>query len=214
MKYVIVALPLLLGPALAMAAEHGEMNHNQMQHGAMNHDMAGHGAKVHDMMDGSGHMMGQGADGGAGAPVQPGQGAFAAIQEIVGILEADPDTDWSKVDIEKLRRHLVDMDNVTVRASVSGEAMAKGMRYTVSGEGAVADSIRRMALAHAETMDGAGGWHFAAAATADGAILIVESDDPEDAAMIRALGFIGAMTRGAHHQSHHLMIARGSAPHE
>jgi hypothetical protein len=36
----------------------------------------------------------------AATPVQPGQGAFAAIQEIVEILEADPTTDWSKVNIE------------------------------------------------------------------------------------------------------------------
>src|SRR5438046_3161300 len=43
------------------------------------------------------------------APREPGQSAFAAIQEIVALLEADPGTDWTKVDIEALRRHLVDM---------------------------------------------------------------------------------------------------------
>jgi hypothetical protein len=38
------------------------------------------------------HMMHE--EGAAGnVPTQPGQGAFAAIQEIVGILEADPKTD-------------------------------------------------------------------------------------------------------------------------
>ena len=37
------------------------------------------------------------------APTQSGQAAFAAIQEIVGILEADPRTDWTKVDVEALR---------------------------------------------------------------------------------------------------------------
>lgn len=214
MKHLIVALPLLFATAPAMAAEHGEMHHDQMRHDAMNHGMTGHGAMDHGAMDGSGHMMRQHADGGAGMPLQPGQGAFAAIQEIVEILEADADTDWSKVDMERLRRHLVDMDNVTMHASASAEAVAKGMRFTVTGDGAVADSIRRMALAHAETMDGAGGWHFTAEATAEGAMLTVESDDPEDAEKIRALGFIGAMTRGAHHQMHHLMIARGAAPHE
>ena len=36
-------------------------------------------------------------------PTQPGQEAFAAIQEIVAMLEADPRTDWSKVDIDALR---------------------------------------------------------------------------------------------------------------
>ena len=55
-------------------------------------------------------------DGARGArPTEAGQGAFAAIQEIVAILEADPDTDWSKVDIDALRQHLVDMNAVTLR---------------------------------------------------------------------------------------------------
>ena len=45
---------------------------------------------------------------------QPGQGAFAAIQEIVEILAADPKTDWSKVNIDALRQHLIDMNNVTL----------------------------------------------------------------------------------------------------
>ncbi len=51
-------------------------------------------------------------------PREPGQSAFAAIQEIVAILEADPETDWSRVNIEALRNHLADMDNVTLRADV------------------------------------------------------------------------------------------------
>ena len=47
-------------------------------------------------------------------PAKSGQSAFAAIQEIVSILEADPATDWSKVDIDALRQRLVDMNNVTL----------------------------------------------------------------------------------------------------
>ena len=37
-----------------------------------------------------------------------GHDAFGAIQEIVQILDADPNTDWSKVDLEALRQHLID----------------------------------------------------------------------------------------------------------
>ena len=59
-----------------------------------------------------------------GMPVEGGQSAFAAIQEIVGILENDPHTDWSKVDIEALRQHLIDMDNVTLRAAVTASENA------------------------------------------------------------------------------------------
>ena len=52
---------------------------------------------------------------------QAGQGAFAAIQEVVEILAADPKTDWSKVNIDALRQHLVDMDNVTLSANMVAE---------------------------------------------------------------------------------------------
>ena len=147
-----------------------------------------------------------------GMPTQAGQGAFAAIQEIVQILEADPATDWSKVDIEALRRHLIDMDNVTLRADVKAEPVEGGMRFIVTGAGPVKDSIQRMVAAHAAAMDGVDGWKFAASQTDEGAVLTVLAP-ARDAAKLRGLGFIGVMTRGMHHQMHHLMIARGDKPH-
>jgi hypothetical protein len=149
---------------------------------------------------------------GASVPSQTGQGAFAAIQEIVAILEADPDTDWSRVDVEALRQHLIDMANVTLAAKVASAPLADGVAFTVTGEGAVAQSIRRMVTAHAATMAGVAGWRFAAAEREDGAVLSV-TVPADDLAKVRALGFIGVMTRGMHHQHHHLMIARGDHPH-
>jgi hypothetical protein len=145
-------------------------------------------------------------------PTQPGQGAFAAIQEIVGILEADPKTDWSKVNIEALRQHLIDMNNVTLAADVKAEPLEGGMRFTVTGAGAVRDSIRRMIAAHAATMNGADGWHFNASEIEGGATLTVRAP-AKDVAKLGGLGFIGVMTLGMHHQRHHLMLARGDNPH-
>ena len=55
-------------------------------------------------------------------PTMPGQDAFGAIQEIVRILEADPKTDWSKVNLEALRQHLIDMNEVTLKAAAVGDA--------------------------------------------------------------------------------------------
>jgi hypothetical protein len=147
------------------------------------------------------------------APVEPGQAAFAAIQEIVALLEADPETEWGKVDIDALRRHLVDMDNVTMRAQVTSEPVDGGMRFVVTGDPEVAPSIRRMVTAHATAMTGAGGWAMTAGTRDDGAVLTVTSMRQGDAAKIKALGFFGIMTRGMHHQQHHLMIARGESPH-
>lgn len=188
------------GPAMSgMPMDHAQMNHMQMmqQMGAMHQ---------------GGSMGAMHAHGSAAAPTEPGQSAFAAIQEIVQILEADPRTDWSKVDIEALRQHLIDMNNVTLAAHVAGEPIDGGMKFVVTGDGAVRDSIRRMTTAHAATMDGFGGWHFAAKDTDGGSIFEVRVP-PQDMAKLKALGFIGTLTLGMHHQEHHLMIARGEHPH-
>lgn len=147
------------------------------------------------------------------APRQPGQDAFAAIQEIVEILEADRGTDWTKVDIDALRRHLVDMSNVTLLAEVRSEPLADGTRFVVTGNSdRVVASIRRMTAAHAATMNGVNGWRFNATQTEGGAVLEVRVP-PADMPRLKALGFFGVMTRGMHHQEHHLMIARGQHPH-
>ncbi len=194
MRGLLVLLSLLLPVmALGQTAEHPHATPD--------------GAMPMDHMQ----MMHKGAN--SSVPTQPGQGAFAAIQEIVQILEADPHTDWSKVDIEGLRQHLIDMDNVTLAATVKSEPIDGGMRFVVTGKDAVADSIRRMTAAHAATMDGVGNWHFRAQEIDGGAILDVRVP-PEDLSKLKALGFIGVMTRGMHHQEHHLMIARGQHPHK
>jgi hypothetical protein len=149
----------------------------------------------------------------AGMPAETGQSAFAAIQEIVSQLESDPATDWSKVNIEALRQHLIDMDNVTLRARVKTEENDDSIRFTVTGDGTVPDSIRRMVLAHAAMMNGQGGWLYRAAPIPDGAILTVTPSDPAQLLKLRGLGFIGIMAEGMHHQMHHMMLARGLNPH-
>jgi hypothetical protein len=148
-----------------------------------------------------------------GLPAQAGQAAFSAIQELVALLEADPSVDWSRVDFDALRSHLVDMDNVTTGARVRTEEIERGARFVVTGDGAVRDSIQRMVPAHAATADGDGGWDYAAELRPDGAVLTVRADAPPDVARIRGLGFFGLLARGMHHQEHHLRIARGEPPH-
>jgi hypothetical protein len=145
-------------------------------------------------------------------PAQAGQDAFAAIREIIGILEADPSTDWSKVNIDALRAHLVDMNHVILAADVKSEEIEGGMRFTVTGAGPVKESVQRMVIAHAGAMNRADGWGLAASEIADGAVLTVRPP-PAEAARLPGLGFFGLMTRGMHHQMHHLMIARGQNLH-
>ena len=185
---------LLASPGLTLAqdatGQHGGMRHAP----GMSHE--GHGVS---------------ADAGGGALVEGGQSAFAAIQEIVSQLMADPETDWSRVDIEALRQHLLDMDNVTLRARVRVEEVEDGARFEAASEdAAVTRSIRAMVPAHAATMDGVEGWTMQAEEIPGGAALTVTGADPD---RIRALGFIGIMTVGMHHQAHHLALATGRNPH-
>lgn len=145
-------------------------------------------------------------------PKQPGEEAFATIQEIVEILEADPNTDWSKVSIDALRQHLIDMSNVTLKADARAEPVDGGVRFVVTGTGDIRMSIQRMLLAHAAIMNGNGGWKYEAVATDSGANMTVRVP-AADLAKLKGMGFMGVMTRGMHHQEHHLMIARGEHPH-
>ena len=121
---------------------------------------------------------------------------------------ADPATDWSKVDIDALRQHLVDMNAVTLEARVARSPVDGGVRFDVTGDGPVRVLIRRMVLAHAATMNGVDGWTFTATPIEGGASLLVGAP-PKDAAKLEGLGFFGLMTLGMHHQMHHLMLARG-----
>ena len=141
-----------------------------------------------------------------------GQSAFAAIQEITAALMADPATDWSRVDIGALRQHLIDMDNVTLRADVVREDIVGGARFTVtSADPVVQASIRAMVMAHVATMNGVEGWDMRAEEVDGGAVMTVTGTD---IARIRGLGFIGLMTVGMHHQAHHLALASGQNPHD
>lgn len=147
------------------------------------------------------------------APTRAGQEAFATIAEIVRILDADTSTDWSKVDIEALRQHLIDMDDVTMRAEVIAERVDGGVRYDVRGTGRVRDAIRRMAMSHGATITAADGFSWTATETPEGARVIVRATESGDARMVarlRALGFVGVLTIGDHHTVHHLGIATGS----
>jgi hypothetical protein len=150
-------------------------------------------------------------------PTLPGQAAFGAIAEIVRLLEADPKTDWTRVNIEALRQHLIDMDEVTMHAAVTSHNVPAGLEMEVTGVGRTADAIRRMAINHTRMLDQGTVYHATAVEITNGARITVTAKQESDArtvAQIRGLGFAGIMTEGDHHAAHHLAIARGDAdPH-
>ncbi|MCF3596311.1 hypothetical protein LZG00_20190 [Rhodobacteraceae bacterium LMO-12] len=144
-----------------------------------------------------------------GGPQETGQAAFAALAEIVAILQADPETDWERVDIDGLRRHLVDMDLLTQEAVIARTLRPEGARFEIRGTPRVLEAIRAMVSAHAPFLAAETGWDVVTEDLEDGVALNVDGD----AAQIQGLGFFGLMTIGAHHQEHHLMMAKGAAPH-
>ena len=145
-------------------------------------------------------------------PTMPGQDAFGTIQEIVRILEADPATDWSKVNIGALREHLIDMDEVTMRARASERVLNNGLEIAVTGQGRTLAAIKRMVPAHTHELI-ALGWSAKSQDLPNGVKLVVTASDPRQVIKIKALGFMGIMVQGAHHQTHHLMMAKGEFTH-
>jgi hypothetical protein len=143
-------------------------------------------------------------------PTESGQSAFAAIHEIVEMLEADPKTDWSKVNVDALRQHLIDMNNMTLYAKITYEPIVNGEHIHVSGKGEVRDSIQRMVLMHAAMAGDTADWHMRAARAPDGADINVVAISPLGLKKMKALGLMGMMAEGMHHARHHMMLARGS----
>jgi hypothetical protein len=144
-------------------------------------------------------------------PTMPGQEAFGTIQEIVRMLEADPSTDWSKVNIAALREHLIDMNEITMRAVAHERMLDGGVEFTVTGAGRTLPAIKRMVPAHAGALRSLG-WNATTADLPNGVKLTVMASEAQPLVKLKALGFIGIMVQGAHHQIHHLMMAKGEMP--
>jgi hypothetical protein len=141
---------------------------------------------------------------------QGGQAAFAAIAEATAALEADPSTDWSKANVDALRQHLVDMDNVTLHAEVARSDVPGGARFAItSADPRVRESIDRMVPLHSRLANRDGPYHSATAAIPNGTMLTVTGPTGLDQAKIRGLGFFGLLTEGVHHELHHMMLAKG-----
>ena len=205
-KTVLAISPLVAATTYAFAqmSSNGPMGmHGQMP----NADTM---AKMHNqMMQG---MHGGMPSGAVNTPTMPGQDAFGAIQEIVQILDSDPKTDWSKVNIEALRQHLIDMNEVTMQAAAVQRDIDNGIEIMVTGEGRTADAIKRMVPAHVSELRGIG-WNAKSEELSNGVKLTVMASEAQPLTKLKALGFMGIMVQGSHHQPHHLMMALGQFAH-
>ena len=164
-----------------------------------------------DSMDHTRHMH-------AEAPVglgltEPGQGGFAALSEVVRLLEADPDTDWAKVDLTGLRQHLVDMDLLVTGSVVTQTQLPDGLSAYATGDADTLAALKRMVPAHARQLARDDRWRVSVAQNENGVALTVTSAQAAVAARIKGLGFFGLMASQDHHREHHLMMARGQDAH-
>jgi len=201
---------------------HGQMSqggmaqmHQQMMQGqggnmgqGMHDGMQG-GMGMHGGMGGHGGMHGQ--SGALSVPTMPGQDAFGTIQEVVQLLQADRSTDWSKVNISVLRQHLIDMNEVTLHAAAAERMLDNGIEIVVTGEGRTLEAIKRMVPAHISELREIG-WIAKSEDLANGVKLTVTASDAQPLTKLKALGFMGIMVQGGHHQPHHLMMAKGEFP--
>jgi hypothetical protein len=144
---------------------------------------------------------------------QSGQAAFASIQEIVARLEADPATDWSKVDIDRLRNHLIDMDEVMMHADSNVQDVEGGVRISVTGSGRTLAAIQRMIPAPAAMMNEYRGWHGVTEPIQNGIAWTLFTSTPSERTRIRGLGLFGLLTLGSHHGPHHMAMAKGEPLH-
>jgi hypothetical protein len=150
----------------------------------------------------------------AGVPRMPGQDAFGAIAEIVQMLDADPNTDWTKVNLERLRQHLIDMNEVVLRAQVTQTPVPGGLAMDITGTGRTEQAIRAMVVPHAAELDRLPSLAAKTEQIPGGVRLTVTAKTPADdkaIARLRGLGFAGLLTVGAHHAPHHLAMAKGEA---
>jgi hypothetical protein len=191
LKTVLAVVAVVSGPAMAraqtMPSDHGE---------GMDHLAFGHSETT------SGTVL-----------TEPGQGAFAVLAEAVVVLEADPDTDWSRVDLAGLRGHLVDMDRLVSDTVVTETELPDGLVALATGDSETIAALRRMVPAHAAQLAQDDRWTVAATETENGMELRVTSDAPDTSARIKGLGFFGLMASQDHHREHHLMMARGEDAH-
>jgi len=218
-KTTLAVSALLAATAYAFAqmSSSGPMGmHGPMQGDMMNQmhsQMMQNQGGMHDGMGMQGGMSRHGGMHGqpstaTGTPTMSGQDAFGTIQEIVQILQSDPKTDWSKVNIDALRQHLIDMNEVTLHAAAAQRMIDNGIEITVTGEGRTLEAIKRMVPAHVNELHEIG-WTAKSEDLPNGVKLTVLASESQPLIKLKALGFMGIMVQCGHHQPHHLMMATG-----
>ena len=174
------------------------------------HTPSGHTPSGHAM---SGHtpVMGHSQNTGDHGPLmEGGQSAFAALIEIVALLENDEQTDWSRVDLDSTRAHLLDMHHVILNTEASASIIDNlTIRFDIRANKESISSVHRMIPTHGRFIEQSRGWTIVSELDDAGASLKISVTDNSTLKKLNALGFYGFMALDSHHQAHHLQIALG-----
>jgi hypothetical protein len=103
------------------------------------------------------------------------------------------------------------MNEVTLHAAAAQRMIDNGIEITVTGEGRTLEAIKRMVPAHVNELHKIG-WSAKSEDLPNGVRLTVLATEAQPLTKLKALGFMGIMVQGRHHQPHHLMIAMGQFP--
>ena len=101
-----------------------------------------------------------------------------------------PKTDWSKVNIDALRQHLIDMNEVTLRAAATPRVFDDGIEFTVTGEGRTLEAIKRMVPAHVNELREIG-WNAKSDELPNGVKLAVTANEGTTAHQTQGARFYG-----------------------
>ena len=146
-------------------------------------------------------------------PKEPGQSAFGALSEIAVIIEQEK-VDWGLVDMDALWEHLKDMNSLMVNVKVEKEELLNGLLMNVTSNADSVRAIDNMIPAHSTfLMAVRPKWNISFGKIKDGYFIRVLSDEDNEIAKIKALGFSGFMVQDNHHAAHHLTIASGKPAH-
>ncbi|HIC40878.1 MAG TPA: hypothetical protein EYO74_05690 [Piscirickettsiaceae bacterium] len=145
---------------------------------------------------------------------ESGTDPFATLQEVIAALEVNPNTSWEKVNLEALRLHLIEMQDMTINVEVSQQSITNGFKAVVTPTTPrAAKSLKRVLSGHPSQMKAETGWDMQVENINNVFTLTVTTPTPGEVAKIRGLGYIGLMAYGNHHQPHHWAIATGNNPH-
>ena len=199
--YSLIAVAVITVVTVILLPGHKKIHHANMEHSS-DHD---HDKKIYK------HTIDRKP---TTVLTEAGTDPFAVIQEAITLLEANPDTNWSMVNIEALRLHLVEMQDMTLNVTVEQEPIKLGFKAVITPTtNRALQSMSRVLSVHPSQMKEETGWNMVVTNNNGIFTIAVTTDQLQDVDKIRGLGYIGIMAYGSHHQPHHWAMASGENTH-